>query len=77
MNSNKYLPDTNIIVDEFTGICTILDIDLATTRVYGKIKNELKKKGRPIPENDLWIAATNIQHNLTLVTKDKIVLIYK
>lgn len=58
-------------VDEFTEICTILDVDLATTKVYGKIKNELKKKGRPIPENDLCIAATSVQYNLTLVSKDK------
>ncbi len=58
-------------VGEFAGICTILDIDLATAKVYAKIKNELKKKGRPIPENDIWIAATSIQHNLALLTKDK------
>ncbi|MFA6401054.1 MAG: type II toxin-antitoxin system VapC family toxin [Salinivirgaceae bacterium] len=58
-------------VNEFVEICTILDIDLATTKVYGKIKNALKMKGRPIHENDLWIAATSIQHNLVLATKDK------
>jgi tRNA(fMet)-specific endonuclease VapC len=58
-------------VNEFVEICTILDIDLATTKIYGKIKTALKIKGRPIPENDLWIAATSIQHNLTLATKDK------
>jgi len=58
-------------VDEFVEICTILDIDITTTKIYGKIKNELKKKGKPIPENDIWIAATSIQYDLTLMTKDK------
>jgi len=31
----------------------------------------LLKKGKPIPENDIWIAAIAIQQNLSLVTFDK------
>ncbi|HFE66754.1 MAG TPA: PIN domain-containing protein, partial [Chloroflexi bacterium] len=27
-------------------------------------------RGRPIPENDIWIAALAIEHELTLVTRD-------
>jgi predicted nuclease of predicted toxin-antitoxin system len=27
-------------------------------------------KGRPLPENDIWIAALSLQHNLILVTRD-------
>ena len=42
----------------------------ATARRYGTIKNELRRKGRPIPENDIWIAATAIEHALVLVTRD-------
>ncbi len=42
----------------------------ATARWYGQIKNELKLKGRPIPENDIWIAAIARQYELTLVTRD-------
>lgn len=38
---------------------------------YGKIKSSLRKKGSPIPENDIWIAAIALRHNLTLVTRDK------
>jgi tRNA(fMet)-specific endonuclease VapC len=30
----------------------------------------LRLKGRPLPENDIWIAALALQHNLTLVTRD-------
>ena len=33
--------------------------------------NIVKVKGKPIPENDLWIAAIAIQHNLILVSRDK------
>jgi len=31
----------------------------------------LRKKGRPIPENDIWIAAIAFQHDLTLVSRDE------
>jgi tRNA(fMet)-specific endonuclease VapC len=44
--------------------------DEETARHYGFIRNLLRKKGRPIPENDIWIAASARQHRLTLVTRD-------
>ncbi|MBQ0038910.1 MAG: PIN domain-containing protein [Treponema sp.] len=40
------------------------------SRQYGKIKPQLKREGHPIPENDIWIAATAMSANLTLVTAD-------
>lgn len=45
------------------------DIDIATE--YGRIQASLRKKGRPIPQNDIWIAATAIRHGMTLITLDK------
>lgn len=45
--------------------------DEEVSRHYGKIKAQLKKDGRPIPENDIWIAATAMAGNLTLITEDK------
>jgi tRNA(fMet)-specific endonuclease VapC len=48
-----------------------LDCDLETARVYAGIRNALRLAGRPIPENDLWIASIALQHNLTLVARDK------
>jgi tRNA(fMet)-specific endonuclease VapC len=44
--------------------------DLDTAREYARVKVALRRKGRPIPDNDLWIAATALQHNLVLVTRD-------
>ncbi len=35
-----------------------------------KFKGGLHEKGRPIPENDIWIAAIARQHDLTLVSRD-------
>ena len=47
-----------------------LSCDLETAQWYGIIKNQLSKKGRPIPNNDIWIAAIAMQHGLILVTRD-------
>lgn len=49
---------------------TIIDCDTITGDYYGQIKQSLKRKGRPIPENDIWIAATALQHGLTLISRD-------
>lgn len=48
----------------------ILECDIDTARLYGKIKSHLKAKGTPIPENDIWIAALAEQHQLILSTRD-------
>ena len=48
----------------------ILQPDLEVAKMYGKIKSNLKAKGRPIPENDIWIAATALAADLELVTAD-------
>lgn len=50
---------------------TVLTLDEKTTTVYGNIKSSLRRKGRPIPENDIWIAAIAMQHEFTLITRDK------
>lgn len=55
------------VVQEFC----ILPCDIATAKVYGLTKKEMKVKGNPIPENDLWIAASARQHGLTLATRDR------
>jgi tRNA(fMet)-specific endonuclease VapC len=41
-----------------------------TGEFYASIRSQLKRDGRPIPEHDIWIAATAMQHDLTLVTRD-------
>jgi len=50
---------------------TVLDIDEETTHHYAAIGLELKKIGKPIPTNDLWIAALCRQHALPLVSRDR------
>lgn len=57
-------------VDTFASNNVVLGCDTETSRIYGEIKNALSVKGRPIPENDIWIAAVAIQHGLILVSRD-------
>ena len=57
-------------IDEFAARNSILACDTRTAQEYGQIKNRLRAKGRPIPENDIWIAALGKQHSLTLITRD-------
>ena len=57
-------------IDEFAGNNVVLGCDTDTARRYGEIKNDLRLKGRPLPENDIWIAAVALQHGLTLITRD-------
>ena len=48
----------------------VFPCDLETAQWYGIIKERLRRKGRPIPNNDIWIAAIAMQHDLILVTRD-------
>lgn len=57
-------------IREIESISTIIVCDAITGDYYGQIKQSLKRKGRPIPENDIWIAATAMQHSLTLISRD-------
>ncbi len=38
---------------------------------YAAIKDYLRREGTPIPTNDLWIAASTLQHGLILATRDE------
>lgn len=57
-------------ISEFAASSIVLGCDPETAHYYGEIKNSLHLKGRPVPENDIWIAAIAMQHRLTLVTRD-------
>ena len=56
---------------EWMEAVTVLDIDEETTRHYATIGSELKRSGKPIPTNDLWIAALCRQHSLPLISRDR------
>lgn len=54
----------------FADASNVLYVDEAVARLYGEARNKLRMIGRPIPENGVWIAATALRYDLTLVTRD-------
>lgn len=42
----------------------------ATAEVFADVKGALKRRGKPISINDVWIAAHALEHAATLVTFD-------
>ncbi len=46
-------------------------MDEETAEFYAEIYRDLKKKGSPIPSNDMWVAASAMRHGLALLTFDE------
>ncbi|MBF2028099.1 MAG: type II toxin-antitoxin system VapC family toxin [Oscillatoriales cyanobacterium C42_A2020_001] len=55
---------------EFTSTCAVVQSGRETATIYAQTRLELKRKGRPIPMNDVWIAAQSIEHGWVLATDD-------
>lgn len=51
--------------------CAILPIIKESAQRYAFIHNALLNAGTPVPTNDLWIAATAMEHGLSVVTLDR------
>ncbi|MDM8568615.1 PIN domain-containing protein [Thiotrichales bacterium HSG1] len=56
---------------QFIDSCFILNINELVADEYAEVRKSLKEKGRPLPENDIWIAATCLVNDLPLATYDK------
>jgi predicted nucleic acid-binding protein len=50
---------------------SLREINSDTAEYYAKVYCDLRKKGNPIPTNDMWIAAMALQYNLALFSYDK------
>ena len=48
----------------------IYSLDEDTSEFYAEILNNLREIGKPVPTNDIWIAAVAFQNGLKLFTKD-------
>lgn len=49
----------------------IVQIDEEIAEYYAKIFWNLKRKGAPIPTNDIWVAASAMRHGVYLFTNDR------
>ena len=61
----KYLLDTNIVIALFAEDLSVQKRIAKAAEVF------IHKKGHPIPENDIWIAALALENGLTLVSRDE------
>ena len=57
-------------LDEHLPDFDVLAVSAATAVVYADVRLALKKKGRPIPANDVWISALALEHRLPVLTRD-------
>lgn len=48
-----------------------LNASIETAELFGVVKDTLIQTGRPIPINDVWIAAHALEYGAVLVTRDK------
>jgi len=67
---SRHLARYRLWLDALIADCTVLDIGEQTSRHYADIADELRQSGKPIPTNDLWIAALCRQHGLPLLSRD-------
>lgn len=49
---------------------SVVDVNEETAHCYAEIVNFLRRRGSPVPANDLWIAASAMQYGLRLLTTD-------
>jgi tRNA(fMet)-specific endonuclease VapC len=69
-NSQKHVMNLQV-VHAFINKCTLLETNFLVAEQYAKIRLQLKKIGKPIPENDIWIAALCIVKDIPLLSFDK------
>lgn len=49
----------------------VVQIGKITSDRYSRIAAQLKRKGSPIPSNDIWIAAQTMEYGAELITADR------
>jgi len=70
-NKSNSTPKRTLEIEQLKRTVNLLEVTEKTAKIYGEIKNQLSQKGKPIPENDIWIAAIAKEAGLPLLTKDK------
>ena len=49
----------------------VVDVTTETAEVFAAVMDSLRKAGKPIPTNDVWIASHALEHGAAVVTFDK------
>lgn len=69
MHSRRYR-EYEAWLEEYLPAFRVLEVTVETTVEYALLRSELRHLGRPIPANDVWIAALCRQHDLPLLSRD-------
>ena len=59
------------LLDRLEEESDILYPNRATAVAYAEVRHRLRQAGTPLPENDVWIAALALQHELPVLTRDR------
>jgi tRNA(fMet)-specific endonuclease VapC len=70
LQRSRHRKQFTTMLDELVTEADLLVADDETTHQYAHLRGALRAKGRPLPENDVGIAALCLQHDRTLVTRD-------
>ena len=57
-------------VHQFAGYSLVMPVDEPVAARYARVRLDLKRRGNPIPENDVWIAATCLVLEVPLISRD-------
>lgn len=67
---SKFRKKLAVLLADLVAESVVLPTDEMTARAYATVREQLRRKGRPIPENDVWIGALALQHGLEVVSRD-------
>ena len=70
-NKSQYREKTIAKLEELSHFIPPLPLPTDVGEYYGKIRSMLEKKGQPIGNNDLWIAAHALSLDIILVTNNE------
>ncbi len=57
-------------LSDFRDACIVVDVDEAVATIQAELQFQLHRQGKPIGDNDLWIAGICLSRGLPLATRD-------
>lgn len=68
---NSARPEQNEqVIKKLLENSVLMHVDEAVAVRYARVRSDLRKKGQPIPENDIWIAAICLENETPLISND-------
>lgn len=69
--ANNWGPQKIADLKRRISLTQIIPYDMFLCETYADLKDRITKAGSPVPDNDLWIAATAVRHSIPLVTHNR------